>query len=100
WTWGEDAVSIYRYYATLHSELVPFLFSYGVEASLSGKSIIRSPDSTRAQHLLGEELFVSVITSNTTSKQVTFPAGSRWIDYWDETRVNSGGTSRSYSAPL
>lgn len=100
WTWGEDAVSIYRYYATLHSELVPILFSYGVEASLSGKSIIRSPDSTRAQHLLGEELFVSVITSNTTSKQVTFPAGSRWIDYWDETRVYSGGTSHSYSAPL
>jgi len=64
WFHDEETVEIYKYYATLHTELAPYFFSYGVEAHLKGLSIIRSPDIKRVQHRLGKDLFVSVLTSS------------------------------------
>jgi alpha-glucosidase (family GH31 glycosyl hydrolase) len=100
WHWNSETVEIYRYFATLHSELAPYLFSYGVQAHLSGKSIIRDPNKKKSHHRLGEELFVSVIKSDVVSKVVHFPTGSKWIDYWSEATVYDGGTRTSYSVPL
>jgi alpha-glucosidase (family GH31 glycosyl hydrolase) len=61
---------------------------------------VRASDSAHAQHLLGDQLLVSVITTNVTTKPVVFPAGASWIDYWNEDMVYPGGTTVSYSAPL
>jgi alpha-D-xyloside xylohydrolase len=100
WFWDAATVTIYQYFATLHSELGPYNFSYGVEAHLTGTSIIRAPDKARAQHLLGDQLLASVITTDVTTKSVAFPAGSNWIDYWNEDVVYPGGSTATYSAPL
>ncbi len=100
WFWDAETVTIYQYFATLHSELGSYNFSYGVDAHLTGTSIIRAPDKTRTQHLLGDQLFTSIITTDVTTKMVSFPAGSSWIDYWNEDMVYAGGSSVTYSAPL
>jgi alpha-glucosidase (family GH31 glycosyl hydrolase) len=100
WHWDTATVDIYRYFASLHSELGPYNFSYGVEAHLTGKSIIRAPDKALSQHLLGEQLFTSVLTTDVTVKSVTFPTGSSWIDYWNESKVYASGTTIQYTAPL
>jgi hypothetical protein len=44
WYWDAATGSIYQYFATLHSELGSYNFSYGVEAHLTGTSIIRGSD--------------------------------------------------------
>jgi alpha-glucosidase (family GH31 glycosyl hydrolase) len=100
WYWDAQTTDIYRYFATLHSELAPYTFSYGVEAHLTGTPIIRKSDKMNAHHLLGRELFISVLKSDVTSKSVKFPAGSSWIDYWDEGKAYAGGTNTAYTAPL
>jgi alpha-D-xyloside xylohydrolase len=100
WYWDAATVTIYQYFATLHSELGSYNFSYGVDAHLTGTSIIRGSDKTRAQHLLGDQLFASIITTDVTTKSVTFPTGSNWIDYWNEDTVYTGGSTIQYSAPL
>ena len=100
WYWDAATVSIYKYFATLHSELGSYNFSYEVDAHQTGKSIIRGTDIVRAQHLLGDQLFVSVITTDVTTKSVTFPAGANWIDYWNEATVFTGGTTTTYTAAL
>jgi alpha-glucosidase (family GH31 glycosyl hydrolase) len=100
WFWDTATVDVYRYFAILHSELGSYNFSYGVDAHLTGRSIIRASDKTRAQHLLGEQLFTSIITTDVTSKSVTFPTGANWIDYWNEDMVYPGGSTAQYSAPL
>ena len=41
-----NVVNIYRYYAELHHELVPYLYSYDIEAHSTGTSILR-PFGTR-----------------------------------------------------
>lgn len=100
WYWDAANVSIYQYFATLHSELGSYNFSYGVESHLTGTSIIRGFDKTRAQHLLGDQVFASIITTDVTTKSVTFPTGSNWIDYWNEDTVYTGGSTTQYNAPL
>ena len=102
----EDTIRIYRYFATLHSELVPYLFSYGVEAHRTRTSILRGIDlivgddpedlKYESHHKLGEELFVSLVTNKAKSKEVVFPQKGRWIDYWNEEQVYSGGTRVTY----
>lgn len=100
WYWDAQTVTIYQYFATLHSELGSYNFSYEVDAHLTGKSVIRQSDIAHAQHVLGDQIFASVLTTDVTTKSVTFPAGSSWIDYWNENTVYAGGSTTQYSAPL
>lgn len=100
WFHDEQTVQVYRYYATLHSELVPYIFSYSVESNLSGISIVRQPDKQRRQHFLGEQLFVSTITTRTEEKEIVLPDGMGWIDYWNEDGVYPGGSTIIYKVPL
>ena len=100
WFWDQETVDIYRYYANLHSELVPYLFSYGVEANLTGESILRDADPEKSQHMLGEVILVAAITSDTEAKTVVFPQSGRWIDYWNEAIYYDGGIITHMNVPL
>jgi hypothetical protein len=100
WFWNEEVVEIYRYYAVLHHELVPFFFSKSVKSHLNGGSILKNVDATSAHHQLGDELFVSVLTSDVTTKNITFPNSGRWIDYWDEAKLYDAETQINYKCPL
>lgn len=100
WFHDDETVSIYRYYATLHSELVPYIFSLGIQSHLKGTPLVRSSDISKAQHLLGSELFVSPVVTNDLFKNITFPEENYWIDFWDEEIVYKPGSSLLYSAAL
>jgi alpha-glucosidase (family GH31 glycosyl hydrolase) len=50
--------------------------------------------------LLGDQLLASIITTDVTTKSVTFPTGPGWIDYWNEDTVYAGGSTTQYNAPL
>jgi len=95
---GTETTDIYRYFATLHSELVPYIFSAGVDGHLNRRPIVRQADTARAQHLLGDDIFVSVMT-NEAKKQVVFPEG-KWIDFWQREQVFEGGASLDLTLPL
>jgi alpha-glucosidase (family GH31 glycosyl hydrolase) len=88
-----DVVESYRYYATLHHELVPYLYGLGVEAHQGGEPIIRGVDRDGRQYRLGEDLLVAPVVTRDDRRKVVLPAGSRWYDYWDETTPLAGGTT-------
>ena len=105
WLFDDSTVQIYRYFADLHHELVPYLYSYDIAAHLTKTSILRpfgargSPPDTNVwigdwKYLLGDNLFVAAIYQNNVSRTITFPEGS-WINYWDEDDVHQGGTTAS-----
>jgi hypothetical protein len=91
-------VQTYRYYTKLHHHLVPYLYSYDIDAHLTGTSIMRPIGSDindwtgNWNYLLGDNLFISAIYENNSSKNITFPSG-RWIDYWNEDNVYYGGNT-------
>jgi alpha-glucosidase (family GH31 glycosyl hydrolase) len=88
-----ELVESYRYYATLHHELVPYLYGLGVEAHQGGEPIIRDVDRAGRQYRLGDDLLVAPIVSREDKRSVVLPAGEHWYDYWDETSLQGGGTT-------
>lgn len=95
WFHGEDVATIYRYYATLHAELAPYLFSESVDAHLTGGSIMKNTSFVNASHQLGKWIFIKAITSEDNVIDVQLPSEGNWIDYWTghkyqaETMLNS-----------
>ena len=54
------------------------------------------------QYLLGPRLLVAPVTDyGARKRQVYFPAGARWRDFWDDTAAPvPGGTTATVDAPL
>jgi hypothetical protein len=52
------------------------------------------------QYTFGDDLLVAPIYRDTTVRDVEFPAGGEWMDFWDEERIWSGGEHIAYDAPL
>jgi alpha-D-xyloside xylohydrolase len=93
WKLDEDVVAPYRYYAKLHRQLVPYLYGLGVEAHEGGQPIIRDPDREGQQYRLGDDLLVAPIVTRDDRRSVSLPGGSRWYDYWDDSRPIAGGVT-------
>ncbi|MDP8921930.1 MAG: hypothetical protein M3O34_03535, partial [Chloroflexota bacterium] len=98
WKFGGDVVDVYRYFAKLHHQLVPYLHSAGIEAHLTGMPIIRGGDKERQQYLLGTDLFVAPILQREDERDVRFPSDGRWHDYWDDDRTYQPGATVRYRA--
>jgi alpha-D-xyloside xylohydrolase len=89
WELGREVVATYRYYAKLHRQLVPYLYSAGVEAHRTGRPIIREPSRELRQYLLGEDILVAPVVTRDDKRTVSLPAG-RWHDYWDDDEAIDG----------
>ena len=99
------ATRTYRYFAKLHHFLVPYLYSYNINAHLTGTSIIRPIGAdTNAwknnwRYFLGDNLFVAAIYTDDTVRTITFPDG-KWIDFWNDDSVYNGGVTKSFNYGL
>ena len=100
WEIGPSVSETYRYYAKLHHQLVPYLYSAGVEAHLTGRPILRDADRQRRQYELGDDLLVAPIVNREDSRNVVLPPDTRWHDYWDDNRVLDGPAVLDYHAPM
>lgn len=89
----------YRYYATLHAELAPYLSSYDQAAYETKTPILRQLNPNRFSAALGNEFWVQYVTGSVTSVNLKPPPGD-WINYWDESQIIHGGTVTPYSVPL
>jgi alpha-glucosidase (family GH31 glycosyl hydrolase) len=79
---------IYRYYATLHHELVPYLYSEAQRAQQAKEAMLHPigpPESWPGDYrfLVGEAFLVAPILEAGAGRAVELPAGARWIDWWD-----------------
>jgi alpha-glucosidase len=90
--------------------LLPYLYTLFADNERSGTPPMRPlwfayPGDTRAslvddQFLAGGDLLVApVLHEGQTRREVYFPKGDAWIDWWDGTR-HAGGTTAHVAAPL
>jgi alpha-glucosidase (family GH31 glycosyl hydrolase) len=110
WLFQPDTLDIYRRYAQLHVQLVPYTLAASVEANETGMPLMRAmalsvPDDPRVheewiayQYLYGSDLLVAPVYSLAKERQVYFPAGG-WIDHTTGERSN-GPASVLVQAPL
>jgi alpha-D-xyloside xylohydrolase len=114
WELGEATVERFRAAATLHYELVPYLFQLAREASWTGLPVVRPlglgwPADERAweaqlQFTVGEALLAAPVTAPAATGEaparssVYLPAGG-WVDLFAGSRA-SGPRSRSRASTL
>ncbi|HSO31410.1 MAG TPA: TIM-barrel domain-containing protein, partial [Labilithrix sp.] len=97
---ADETVALYKYWATLHHALVPFLYSLsekGYAAGAAAKAMLQplgEPASWAAdyRYLLGDALLVAPLLDATGKRSVALPAGARWYDWWT-TSIAEGGTT-------
>lgn len=82
----EDTVAVYRYWASLHHELVPFMFSLAEEGFKDFTPILAPVGDESSwpgdrRYTLGSKLLVAPILDDTGIRDVVFPAGT-WWDPW------------------
>jgi alpha-D-xyloside xylohydrolase len=108
WLYGDESLRIFRRYARLRSRLVPYLLSYGWEASADGVPLMRPmvmefPEDPASyafdlQYCLGRELLVSPVVRADGMVTTYLPRG-KWTDWWTGA-VHEGPTTISRQVPL
>ncbi|MCB9559007.1 MAG: glycoside hydrolase family 31 protein [Kofleriaceae bacterium] len=84
----DETVALYRYWATLHDQLVPFFYSLAEEAYAGAAPIMRPIGAGPAdwagdyRWMLGDALLVAPVLDDTGVRDVALPAGT-WFDWWD-----------------
>jgi len=109
WTVAERAdetVALYRYWAKLHSQMVPFWYSVAEEAYAGGENIIRpvgaSPDAWADdyRYMVGDAFLVAPLIAAGGARDVSLPAGARYYDWWSPASpaLEGGTTLVAYDA--
>lgn len=108
WDFDEEALRIFRKFATLRMQLFPYLYNAAHETARSGMPVIRPmalayPADGAAhrhiyQYLFGPDLLVAPLYQPGTTRAVYLPAGG-WIDYWSRV-TRTGPAVIEVTAPL
>lgn len=91
--------ALYKYWATLHHELVPF-FDGITKAAYAGGAMPVEPIGAMTdwagdfRFVLGRSFLVAPILDDTGKRDVALPSGTRWYDWFDEASdAKDGGTT-------
>lgn len=109
WHFGEEAVHVYKKYAGLRYELLPYLVSEARSCTKDGTPLMRalwldhSDDSNTEriddQYMLGRSLLVAPVFESANSRKVYLPAGSLWQEQASGKQYK-GGSWYEIAAPL
>ncbi len=107
WTYGAQGVSLMRRYFTLHTELIPYLYTYAWVAHRRALPIMRplylsgvhGPQAYRHPHeyFLGRDLLVAPVVDASGVRAVYLPPG-QWIDWFTGKHYTGGRTFTSHYA--
>lgn len=108
WRYGQQALDNFRFYARLHTQMFPYIYTYAKIAAGTGLPIIRplvllsqeDANTFGLEHvyLFGNELLVApVVQPNAITRQVYLPAGA-WFDFWSHAR-HAGGQTITWTDP-
>jgi alpha-glucosidase (family GH31 glycosyl hydrolase) len=102
WIQGDELSAAHKFYANLRARLVPYIYSWGRYATLTGWPVMTPltmefPDDTECaenlhQYLLGRDLMVGIFKND-----IYFPNG-RWKDFWSG-EIIDGGCERTVDWP-
>lgn len=108
WEFGDEALTIFRKFARLRYQLLPYLYTNAVVTCNTGLPLMRplvlhytDDPATRTietQYLLGRDILVAPVLEAGGHVDVYLPEGE-WIDYWSDTR-HAGKQTIQMEVPL
>lgn len=108
WEYGDDAVAIYKRYAWLRENLLPYIVRSAEEANATGIPLMRPmpfafPDvpmlaNCDDQYMFGPDILIAPVLGPGTSRTVLLPPG-RWTDFWTA-ETYDGGRAHEAATPI
>ena len=96
----DETVALYKYWATLHHELVPFMYSLAQETYAKRSSGILRPIGGDGdwRYALGDAFFVAPILDATGIRDVVFPDAAKYYDWFAPSNDPVTGTLAQYDS--
>jgi alpha-glucosidase (family GH31 glycosyl hydrolase) len=101
----DETVAMYRYWATLHDELVPWWLSISRAAYRGGPTPMRPIGELASwagdyRYALGDAFLVAPLLDATSVRDISLPAG-RWYDWWQpgDAAIDGDVTLTAYAMP-
>jgi alpha-D-xyloside xylohydrolase len=102
WSYGQEALKNFQFYAQLHTRLFSYIYSYAKQSAETGMPIIRplvllnqtdgNTYGIKHTYYFGNEFIVApIIAPNSTQRRVYLPAGI-WRDFWTNQQHNGTQT--------
>ena len=109
WIYSDYAVRLYRYYAWLRENLLPYSIETGEKAHRTGMPMMRPlpmmfPEDERAraygdEYLYGDSLLVAPVHEEGEEREIYFPKG-RWVNLFDFQETVSGPKTLVKKVPI
>ncbi len=90
WERTEEELEIVRQYSWLHTELLPYIYTYMVEGHEGGKPLMR-PTGKDFEYFFGNEFYIAPIHSESNERVIQIPEGS-WRYFFNSKEVIEGPT--------
>ena len=98
WNRTREEYEIIRKFSWLHTELIPYIYTYVVSGHRGGTTLQR-PVKGKYHYLFGDDFLVAPIYHDQLSNRVTLPPG-RWMYFFDDREVLEGRTTFEREFPL
>ncbi len=98
WKRSGEELDIIRKYSWLHTEMIPYMYHYVVEAN-RGEKPLQRPISGKYQYMFGDFMLVAPIYMDDLKREVRLPAG-KWRYLFDDKEVIQGPAKLDNEYPL
>jgi alpha-glucosidase (family GH31 glycosyl hydrolase) len=98
WKRSRQELEIIRKFSWLHTELIPYIYSYVVTAH-NGGLVLQRPVSGKYHYLFGENILIAPVYQDNLMNRVTLPEG-RWRYLFDDKTVIEGPSVFEREFPL
>jgi alpha-D-xyloside xylohydrolase len=98
WKRTPEELEIIRKFSWLHTELVPYMYSFVVSAHRGGTHLMR-PVKGKYQYLFGDDFLVAPIFQDQLSREVVLPEG-KWRYLFDDRELLTGPLTFRRDFPL
>ena len=98
WKRSQQELEIIRKFSWLHTELVPYMYSYVVTGHQGGP-LLQKPVEGKYQYLFGEDFLIAPIYRDDLKNKVVLPEG-KWRYFFNDKKVIEGPSSFEMEFPL
>lgn len=98
WKRSKDELEIIRKFSWLHTELIPYMYTYVVDAHNGGR-VLQKPVTGKYHYLFGADFLVAPIYTDRLQNEVTLPKGN-WRYFFDDKEVIKGPVTFERRFPL
>ncbi len=98
WLRTPEELQVIREFSWLHTELVPYMYSYIVTGHQGGR-VLQKPIEGKYHYLFGDDFLVAPIYKDDLKNEISLPAG-KWRYFFDDQKLIEGPVTFEREFPL